>query len=170
MARSKPNNLYPVRDLDHANQTLAEIGQLKRQIAATEAKMNDDIDRIKADAEAAVAPLSSRLASLENGLLAFAEYNKDELFSKARSKDLVHGSLGYRRSTELKTLPKMTWKQVLGKLEELGFAEAIRVRRDPDKDALRTWSPERLELIGCKMQEKDTFWYEINEQPLQPAV
>lgn len=165
--RNKPNNLYPVKNLEHANEVLAEIGSIKRQIAATESKMNDEIDSIIADKEAAIAPLVSRLRSLENGLIAFAEYNKDDLFSKSRSKELVHGSLGYRRSSEIKTLPKMTWKQVLGNLEEMGFLEAVRTRKDPDKEILRTWSAEKLQLIGCKIQDKDTFWYEVNEVELQ---
>lgn len=168
MARQKPKNLYPVKDLEHANKVLAQIGQLKRQVTAIEAKMNDDIDRIKADSEAAVEPLASKIASLENGLLAYAEYNKDELFVKARSKELVYGSLGYRRSHELATQPKITWKQVLGKLQELGFTEAIRIKKDPDKDILRTWADEKLALVGCRIREKDTFWYEIDEQALQP--
>ncbi len=164
MARSKPNNLYPVRNLEEANQVLAELGQLKREIAEINAKMNDEIDRIKADAQALAAPLDSRMEALENGLLAFARYNKEELFTKARSKELVYGSIGYRRSHDLATMPKITWKQVLGKLEELGFEEGIRIRRDPNKETLRTWTEERLALIGCLIREKDTFWYEINEQ------
>ncbi len=49
-------------------------------------------------------------------------------------------------------------------MEELGFEEGIRIRRDPNKETLRTWTEERLALIGCLIREKDTFWYEINEQ------
>jgi phage host-nuclease inhibitor protein Gam len=119
-----------VKDRAQANQVLAEIGQLKRQVAAINAALNDDIDRAKAEAEQKIAPLASRLDALENGLLAFAEYNKDELFPKQRSLDLVYGVIGYRRSKELGTMPKTTWKQVLGKLKELGLAAGIRTKED----------------------------------------
>ncbi len=100
MARSKPNNLYPVRNLEEANQVLAELGQLKREIAEINAKMNDEIDRIKADAQALAAPLDSRMEALENGLLAFARYNKEELFTKAKGKEQRAGIWQYRISPQ----------------------------------------------------------------------
>jgi phage host-nuclease inhibitor protein Gam len=170
MARNKPTNLYPVKDRAQANQVLAEIGQLKRQVAAINAALNDDIDRAKAEAEQKIAPLASRLDALENGLLAFAEYNKDELFPKQRSLDLVYGVIGYRRSKELGTMPKTTWKQVLGKLKELGLAAGIRTKEDVDKEHLRTWPEERLALVGCRNIEKDSFWYEVKEEEIQKAA
>lgn len=170
MARTKPTNLYPVKDRIQANQVLAEIGQLKRQIAAINAALNDDIDRAKAEAEQKIAPLSSRMDAMENGLLAFAEYNKDELFPKQRSLDLVYGVIGYRRSKELGTMPKITWKQVLGKLKELGLSAGIRTKEDVDKEHLRTWPEERLALVGCRNVEKDSFWYEVKEEEIQKAA
>jgi hypothetical protein len=66
-------------------------------------------------------PLQSRLASIEGGLLAFAEHNKDDLFKSKRSRELDFGTLGYRRSKEIKPQPKKTWKMVLGAIKELGF-------------------------------------------------
>jgi len=170
MARNKPTNLYPVKDRTQANQVLAEIGQLKRQIAAINAALNDDIDRAKAEAEQKIAPLASRMDAMENGLLAFAEYNKDELFPKQRSLDLTYGVIGYRRSKELGTMPKITWKQVLGKLKELGLSAGIRTKEDVDKEHLRTWPEERLALIGCRNIEKDSFWYEVKEEEIQKAA
>ncbi len=170
MARSKPNNLYPVKDLKDANKALAEIGQIKREIGGIEAAMNDEIDRIKADAEAAVAPKASRLASLENGLLAFAEHNKDELFVGKRSRELDFGSLGYRRSKEIKPQAKHTLAMVLGAIKELGFDEAIRIKESVNKDELATWSDERLALVKARRIKKDTFWYELSEQAVRATV
>ena len=168
MARRKPKNLFPIKNLAQANQALAEIAVLKRRIEAVNARLNDEIDRLKAQAEAEAAPLASRLESLENGLLAFAEFNKDELFKDRRSRELDYGTLGYRRSTQLKPMPRHTWAMVLGKIEELGFSEAVRVKKDVDREALRTWPDERLELVGARRVEKDTFWYEVKEEEILP--
>jgi phage host-nuclease inhibitor protein Gam len=170
MARQKPKNLYPVKDLAAANKALAEIAELKRSIKAQEAAMNDEIDRLKAETEAAVAPLQAKMASLENGLLAFAEFNKDELFVDKRSKDLDFGSLGYRRSKEIKPMPKKTLAMVLGKLKELGFTEAIRVKESVNKDELSQWSDEKLALVDARRVEKDTFWYEVAEHEIKGRV
>lgn len=170
MSRKKPQNLYPVKDLTEANTVLAEIGALKRQIEQINAGLADDVDRLKADAEAKTAPLAARMSCLENGLLAFAEYNKDELFAGRRSRELTFGTLGYRRSSEIAAQPKHTMAMVLGKLEELGFEEAIRINKSVNKDTMRTWPDERLELVGARRVEKDSFWYELKEVEVEDAA
>lgn len=166
MARRKPNNLIPIKDIDAANGALAEIAAMKRSIADIERELNDGIDRLKAEAEADAAPMHVRLSAIENGLLAFAEFNKDELFKDKRSKDLDFGSLGYRKSKELKTQSKWTWAMVLGKIKEMDFKEGIRVKESVDKDELQKWPDERLEIVGVRRVPKDTFWYEIDEHKI----
>ncbi|MFA7174862.1 MAG: host-nuclease inhibitor Gam family protein [Kiritimatiellia bacterium] len=166
MARQKPKNLYPIKNLAEANTALAEIAEMKRTVKATESSMNDEIDRLKAEAEASVAPLLSKMGNLENGLLAFAEFNKDELFVDKRSKELDFGSLGYRRSKEIKPAAKKTLAMVLGKIKSLGFAEAIRTKESVNKDELAQWTDEKLALVDARRVEKDTFWYEVAEQEI----
>lgn len=166
MAKSKPKNFYPVKDLTAADAALAEIAALKRSTADIETNMNDEIDKIKIEAEAQAAPLQTRLAALENGLLAYAEFKKDELFKDKRSKELDFGSLGYRKSREVKPKPKNTWKMILGRLKELKFKQAIRIKESINKDELHQWPDERLDLIGARRVKKDTFWYEIDEQKI----
>lgn len=168
--RKKPQNLYPVKDLVEANAVLAEIGALKRKISSINDSLSDDIDRLKADAEAKAAPVATRLASLENGLLAFAEYNKGEVFGTKRSLELTFGVLGYRRSSEIAPQTKITLAMILGRLEELGLSDAIRITKQVNKEEMRTWPDERLELVGARRVEKDTFWYEIKDEEIKAGV
>ena len=167
--RKKPTNLYPVKDLAEANGVLAEIGALKRQKERIDQDLSDQVDQLKAEAEAKAAPILERIAKLENGLLAFAEYNKADVFGERRSKELTHGVLGYRKSTEIATKPGHTLAMVLGRLKELGFTAGIRTTETVNKDELRTWPEERLDLVGAKRKEKDTFWYEVHETEVQKA-
>jgi len=166
MARRKPKNLYPVKDLPAANTAMAMIAELKRKITAIEAQMNEDIDKVKLEAKALAAPLHIRLSEIENGLLAFAEYNKDDLFKSKRSVEIECGSLGYRRSKEVAPKPKKTWKMILKTIKEMGFKDAIRTKESVNKDELHGWPDERLDVIGARRVQKDTFWYEVNEQKL----
>lgn len=170
MAKVKPKNFYPVKDLKEANRVLGEIAKLKRQVEQLEIELNDDIDRLKAESEARVAPLATRLKSFEGGLLAFAEHNKDELFKDRRSKDLIFGQIGYRRSREIKAKPKHTLAMVLGKLKELDFKKGIRMKESVNKDELATWPDERLDLVDARRVKKDTFWYEIKEEDVKEAA
>jgi phage host-nuclease inhibitor protein Gam len=164
MGRVKPNNLYPIRDLAAANAAMAEIARIKRSIAELENTMNNRIDSIKAEAEMEAMPLQARLASIEGGLLAFAEHNKADLFKAKRSRELDFGTLGFRRSKELKPKPKTTWKMILGTIKEMGFKTALRVKESVNREELHTWPDERLDVVGCRRVDKDTFWYEIDEK------
>lgn len=167
MARVKPQNLHPIHSIDEANEALMEIGELRHIRKDIELRMNDDIAKIKAGAEQDAASYISRCTALENGLMAYADANKVELFKDRRSLDLNYGSIGYRKSTELATVKGSTWKTVLGKLKELAFKETVRVKEEPDREIMNQWPEERLELVGCQRREKDTFWIEVDEEALE---
>ncbi|MDA8138010.1 MAG: host-nuclease inhibitor Gam family protein [Desulfobacteraceae bacterium] len=165
MSRSKPNSIKPINDLCQANDALALIAAGKRTVAAIEAEMNAAIDRLKAEAEAQAAPLQAQIKAIEGGLQAFAEYNR-ALFKEKRSRELDHGAIGFRKSKELKPAPKHTWQMVLGRLKELAFMPAIRIKEEVNKEELATWPDERLELVGVRRVEKDLFWYEISQEKI----
>lgn len=166
MARQKPKNVFLIRDVEGVNQALAELGEIKRRIDGIETEMNEKIDQAKMEAGALCAPLQARREALESGVLAFAEYNREELFQKKKSLELDFGSIGYRKSTSIKTLAKTTWAMVLGRIKELKFTEAIRTKEDVNREVLQTWPDERLVLVGAKRVEEDTFWIELKEESL----
>ena len=164
MARVKPQNLQPIRTAEEANDALRELGELKRITADIENRMNDDIALIKQGAAQEAAPHNSRRGALENGLLAYAEAQKEIIFKDKRSIKLDYGELGYRRSASPRK--GATWKSILGKLKELAFKEAIRTKEEPDKEIMSQWPDERLELVDCERKQKDTFWFELDEEKL----
>ncbi|MBF0628899.1 MAG: host-nuclease inhibitor Gam family protein [Magnetococcales bacterium] len=168
--RIKPDNLVCVRDLQEANTVLGEIAHLKRSIDAIEADMNESIDKIKRSAEAFSAPRRMRLDALTNGLSAFAEFNKESVFAHRRGVELSFGMMGFRRSSELKPQGRGTWAQVLEKIKELGIPEALRVREDVNREALRGWSEERLKLLGVRRVEKDLFWFALKMENLNHEI
>ena len=163
MARVKPKTMQPIRTLEEANEALKEYGELKRITQDIESRLNDDIASLKAQAAEEAAQHTTRMSALENGLDAFSEAHKTDIFKDRRSVTLDYGTLGYRKSTELATVKGATWKTVLGKLKELAFKEAIRTKEEPDKDIISQWPEERLALVGCERKEKDTFWFELDE-------
>ncbi len=169
MARRKPDNLYLVRDLEDVDRVLAELGTLKRSLTRIQDGMNERIDKLKAEAEAECSPLLDRRSALENGLLAFAEFHKAEICDDRRSQELLYGEIGFRRSSEIKPKPRQTWKTILGRVKELNLLDALRVREDVDREALRRWPEHQLDLVGAQRVEKDSFWYELREAELAGA-
>lgn len=163
MARVKPKTMQPIKTVEEANDAMREYGELKRITQDIESRLNDDIAALKAQAAEEAAQHLTRMSALENGLNSFSEVHKAEIFKDKRSLTLDYGTLGYRKSTELGTVKGSTWKTVLGRLKELAFSEAIRVKEEPDKDVIGQWPEERLALIGCERREKDAFWFEPDE-------
>ncbi|MCQ4765380.1 host-nuclease inhibitor Gam family protein [Cloacibacillus evryensis] len=170
MARVKPKTMQPIRTVEEANDAMKEYGELKRITQDIESRLNDDIAALKAEAAEEAAQHNTRMAALENGLTAFSEAHKTDIFKDKRSLTLDYGTLGYRKSTELGTIKGSTWKTVLGKLKELAFKEAIRIKEEPDKEIIGQWPEERLALIGCERKEKDTFWFELDEAKIARLI
>lgn len=164
MARKKIQaDMVAVNSLDGADRSLAEIAEYQRQIDQQTAKMNEQIDALKAEYAEALEPVRKYISRLEAGLTAYAESNKDTLFSRARSLDLTYGRIGYRKSTTLKTLSKVTWKDVLAALKRRKDKRGIRVKEEVDKDELHTWDDAQLEKVGVERKIEDGFFYEIEE-------
>ncbi|MBF0340216.1 MAG: host-nuclease inhibitor Gam family protein [Magnetococcales bacterium] len=170
MARTKPSNVTYIRDVQHADQVMGEMAEIKRSIEQIEGEMNAAIDQAKAASDARAEPLRKRLSAMENGLAVFAEHNREALFAAKRTLEMVFGAMGFRKSTELTTVAKTTWAMVLGRLKELAFSEAIRIKEEANKDVMREWPDERLTLVGARRVEKDTFWYELKKEDLGGGV
>ena len=159
-----------VNDLTEANDTLGGIAALKRDLTFVETCLNEDIDALKAEAETKARPLKAQIKELEAALIAFATYNKGELFKGRRSVELSHGILSFRRSSEVKALPKHTLAIVLGRCKALGFHGAVRIKEELNKDEMRTWPAERLQQVGAKLEEKDVFAYELKQEEITEAA
>lgn len=165
MSRKIKVELEPIKDPQAVNNALGELAHIKRQLQAIEAELNNDLDRLRATAEAKAARLINRKESLEMGLAAYGEFNRD-VFAKKRSLELTFGLIGFRRSTQIRPRQKTTWDMVLGKLRALAFVEAIRTKEEPNKEILETWPEERLALVDCTRIEKDVFYYELKTEEL----
>ena len=171
MTRIKPDAVVPaVKNLEEADSVLARIAALKRNLSLIEAAMNDEIDSAKRRASEEAEPYTAEIFTLEQALSRFAAYNKAEMFTKRKSLDLTFGVLGFRASSKLRLLPKHTWDSVLQALHDDGRTDLIRVKEEPDKEALKSRTPEYLKALGCRIIQEDIFFYELAEQALSPAA
>ena len=64
------------------------------------------------------------------------------MFTKRKSLDLTFGILGFRASGKLRLLPEHTRDSVLQALHDDGRTDLIRVKEEPDKEALKAGTPE----------------------------
>ncbi len=115
---------------------------------ATYAKSDAQIQKINADIELACAKIrqkyADKIAELTDmrdnafdTLQAFAVENQAELFTKKKSLDMAHGTIGFRTGThKLKTLRGFTWASALQLVRKFLPIDYIRRTEEIAKDRL----------------------------------
>ena len=150
-----------IKNLDEANTALAEIGSLQLKLEAIDGKASEKIGKIKEQAAKDGEESRNRIQELDSALALYAEYNKQELFKEKKTIGLSYGNIGFRLSTKV-SIKKTT----LELLEKLNFWKAIRVKKEVDKEELKTWDNEQLAQVDAAKIEQDTFFYEVNREEI----
>jgi len=166
MSRKRVKNPVTIENTVEAIGALGTLADLSRQVGAIEAELNEKIDALKAEAAEKAAPLHRDIDDLEAGLSAFATSHKRELFSDRRSFSCTFGQFGFRRSTQLKPAPKYKWGDVLCTLDARQEVDAIRVKKEVNKEALQEWTDDQLAEVHVRRVPNDVFWYEIAAEDL----
>lgn len=96
---------------------------------------------------------------------AFAVENKERLFSKRKSMESAHGTLGFRTGTpKLKTLKGFTWNAVTNMLKEF-LPGYVRTEEAPMKDKLLADRDNEevaalFAKVGIEVVQEETFYVE----------
>ena len=104
-------------------------------------------------------------------LQAYAMENRDELFSKRKSLETTHGTLGFRTGTpKLKTLKGFTWASVLNLLKEF-LPGYVRTIEEPAKDKLLADRDDEetyalFPKVGIAVVQDETFFVEPKKEDL----
>ncbi|MCX7731605.1 MAG: host-nuclease inhibitor Gam family protein [candidate division WOR-3 bacterium] len=163
--RIKPNKVYPVSSLEECDQALARIAYLQRTLQKADAELNDKIDRLKAETALQTAQFRQELEQLINGVEAFGETHKAELFSKEKTRELPHGFIGFRSSTYISITQK-----TLSLLKKLGFSFCIRIKESVDKEKLAKLSDDQLAQVSAKRVTQDHFWFEVKDEEVARKI
>lgn len=161
MTRIKPDP-HIVADRAQCEGALAEMAAIDRKLSIIENEMREAIDAAKSKAGQLAGPLQARRKELADAVAIFAKLNRQELFSKSKSLDMGFGVIGFRASTRIVQLRGVTAEMTLERLHQYNLADGIRVKEEINKDAALGWPDERLELVGLKRQQTDTFFIEIS--------
>ena len=147
---------------------------------ATYAKSDAQVQKINADIELQCAKIrekyADKLATLTeekdkafDTLQAFATENQAELFSKKKSLDMAHGTIGFRTGTpKLKTLKGFTWASALELVKEF-LPDYVRQTWDiakdkllADRDAEEMLS--RMAKCGMQVVQDEAFYVEPKKE------
>lgn len=147
---------------------------------ATYAKADAQAAKITADIELQCAKIrekyASKLAELDaektkafDTLQSFATENQAELFTKKKSLDMAHGTIGFRTGTpKLKTLKGFTWASALQLVKEF-LPGYIRQTEEIAKDKLladrdtEEMMPQ-MNKCGIQVVQDETFYVEPKKE------
>jgi len=145
---------------EEVDDRLRQIGLLDVKREAIEARLHKAVTALKDASAQDVAPLDVERENLERDVKEFAEAQATE-FVHMRSRVLVFGTVGFRRST------KILLKRVEATLKALvaeGMPDCIRTRMEVDKEVLGGYDDEVLRKVGATRKVDDTFFYEIDRE------
>lgn len=147
---------------------VGELAEMEIQSDELTAKMNSELDGIRARYEPKLQNLRGNINIRRDALEQWAEAHKD-LFKEKRSIEFERGTIGFRvGQPQLKVLAKRTWEKVKELLcsdkDLIIYTRAnISVAKDlilADRDNL---SDEKLKKIGVKVVQEDTFYCEVKK-------
>ena len=147
---------------------------------ATYAKADAQITKINAEIELACAKIrekyADKLATLTDEreqafdtLQSFATENQAELFTKKKSLEMAHGTIGFRTGTpKLKTLKGFTWEAAKNLVKEF-IPSFIRTSEEVAKDKLLAdreaeGMAEKMAKCGIQVVQEETFYVEPKKE------
>jgi phage host-nuclease inhibitor protein Gam len=156
--RYKPST-KKIESVEDVNAALREIGLLERELESIDAEAQKQIAELKGNAAKDGEPIRKRITEVVANIGAFAEYNKADLFKDRKSIDLTFGAFGYRKTTSITC--KKTTVELLKKLK---LDKYIRIKEEPDKDAMGCLDDETLAQVDSVRKTKDDFFCEPNRE------
>ena len=154
--RYKPN-AGKLNSLEEVNLALKDIGLAEKELEAIDAKAAKEIAAIKERTAKEGEELRKQILETSAMISAYAEYNKAELFKDKKSVELSFGLFGYRKSTKISVK-----KTTLELLKKFSFTGCIRLKEEPDKEAMANLSDEQLASVDACRKITNDFFCEAN--------
>lgn len=121
---------------EQANEAFAQYAKADAQIAKINADIELQCAKLRERYADRLTALDADRTQAFDVLQAFAVENKAELFTKKKSLDMAHGTIGFRTGTpKLKTLKGFTWASALQLVREF-LPAFVRTTEEIAKDRL----------------------------------
>lgn len=148
---------------------MADFAKADARIQKITATMDVEITRIREKYQNELGALEEEKEKAFEVLQVYATEQRDALFSKKKSLDTVHGTIGFRTGTpKLKTLKGFTWASVTNLLREF-LPDYIRKTEEAAKDKILADRDcenvkENLAKVGLSVVQDETFYVEPKKE------
>jgi phage host-nuclease inhibitor protein Gam len=146
-----------------------EFATCDAKLQKINATIDIELTRIREKYSDTIDQLLERKDKAFDIIQAFATDKKDELFTKKKSMETIHGTFGFRTGTpKLKLLKGFTWASVTNMLKEF-LPAYVRVSEEPAKDKLladrdNDEVAQYLPKVGISVIQEETFFVEPKKE------
>lgn len=170
MAKTREKKtVYTGVSQEEMEQAFADYAKADARQQKIQAEMDVKMTQIREKWQDELSKLQETKDKAFDVMQAFATENRAELFSKKKSMDTVHGTIGFRLGTpKLKNLKGFTWASVTNLLKEF-LPAYVRVKEEPDKDKLLADRESEdvyplFEKVGVAVVQEETFFVEPKKE------
>ena len=165
MATRQKKTLMQGISQERANEAFAQYAKADAQIAKINADIELQCAKLRERYADRLTALDADRTQAFDVLQAFAVENKAELFTKKKSLDMAHGTIGFRTGTpKLKTLKGFTWASALQLVREF-LPAFVRTTEEIAKDRLLAERDtegmfDAMAHCGITVVQDETFYVE----------
>lgn len=170
MAKTREKKtVYTGVSQEEMEQAFADYAKADARQQKIQAEMDVKMTQIREKWQEELSKLQEAKDKAFDVMQAFATENRTELFSKKKSMDTVHGTIGFRLGTpKLKNLKGFTWASVTNLLKEF-LPAYVRVKEEPDKDKLLADRESEdvyplFDKVGVAVVQEETFFVEPKKE------
>lgn len=152
------------------NSALGEYATADAKKQSMIAKMDEEMTKIREKYADPLQDLDKVIEEKFELVKVYCTENKEELFTKKRSAETAHGTVGFRTGTpKLKTKKGFTWMSVLELLKTKKLKQYIRVKEEVDKDLFLVNRKDNKVIqlmpeVGVEVVQEETFFIELKKE------
>lgn len=171
MATRQKKTLIQGITAEQANDAFAQYAKADAQINKINADVELQCAKIREKRADELTRLCEEREKAFDTLQAFATENQSELFTKKKSLEMAHGTIGFRTGTpKLKTLKGFTWASAL-KLLRMFLPDYIRTTDEIAKDKLLAdreadGMSGKMAQCGITVTQDETFYVEPKKEEI----
>lgn len=170
MAKTREKKtVYTGISSEQMEQAFADYAKADARQQKITAEMDVAMTKIREKWQDELAKLAETKDNAFDVMQAYAMENRDELFSKRKSLETTHGTMGFRTGTpKLKTLKGFTWNAVVNMLKEF-LPGYVRTSEEANKEKLLA-DRESEEVgalfpkVGITVVQDETFFVEPKKE------
>lgn len=162
--------------LEQAQEAAANFTKAKTELAKIEAKMNEEINKVKSKYADAIADQQNELEQPSDILEVYAKEQKSE-WGKKKSLELLHATIGFRTSTPKVDKKKgFSWEAVLELIKKYPkFSHFVRTQEEVNKENILAEKDEKLlseleDKAFVKIVQDEKFFIEPKVEEIAALV